>query len=170
VQGNANAAPAPAMAAVAPAPPAADEPPSLPLVEYPIDRCARIAASIARSRDRYDAILDAQKLSAERWERLKLHWVGEIKRESERGKTALLRAYDAAYVAQLEDERGPIAVEEYARIVVAAERGTTPATLLELGLPEGSQLRIQRLWLGLMGKDPELRRSVRTAIETAADA
>src|SRR6185436_509473 len=110
------------------------------------------------------------KLDEARWEPLRAHWLAEIKKETERGKTALLRLYDTAYVAQLEDERGPIAVEEYARIVVAAERGTVNATLADLGLPEGSMLRIQRVWMGKMQKDPELRRLVRSAFEQASDS
>ena len=159
-----------ALAAAAPAAGAPEVPEPLPLDEYPIERCARIAASVARTRDRQAEILEANKLDAERWEALKTHWAAEIKKETERGKTTLLRAYDASYVAQLEDERGPIAIEEYARIVVAAERGTVNATLTDLRLPEGSMLRIQRVWMGRTGKDPELRRLVRSAIEMASDA
>lgn len=151
------------------APPGPPEPKPLPLDAYPIDRCARIAASIARSRDRVARILETHELEEEVWEALKAHWAAEIKKETERGKTALLRVYDAAYVAQLEDERGPIAIEEYARMVVASERGTAPRTLGALGLPEASMLRIQRVWMGKMQKDPELRRLVRSAVESASE-
>ena len=158
-------------AAAAPAPaPAAPEPPPLPLEEYPLERCARIAASIARSREKKDEILEGHKLDDARWEPLRTHWLAEIKRETERGKTEKLRAYDAAFVAQLEDERGPIAVEEYARIVISAERGTTTTTLQELGLPEAATLRIQRVWMNKMGKDPELRRLARSAVEAASES
>ncbi|MEZ4300828.1 MAG: hypothetical protein R3B70_38195 [Polyangiaceae bacterium] len=103
------------------------------------------------------------------WDGLKAHWAAEIKKETGRGKTGQLRTYDEAYVAQLEEERGAIAVEEYARIVVASERGTAPQTLAELGLPDASVLRIQRVWMAKMGKDPELRRLVRSAVELASD-
>src|SRR5262249_32396050 len=139
----------------------------LPLAEYPLERCARITASIARSRQKTEQILRDHDLDEARGEPLKTHWAAEIKGETEHGKTALLRAYDAAYVAQLEDERGPIAVEDYARIVVAAERGTANATLAALGLPEGSMLRIQRVWMQKIGKDPALRRLVRSSFERA---
>ena len=147
----------------------AEEPEPLPLEEYPLERCARIAASIARTREKLPQILEAHELEEEVWEALKAHWAAEIKMETERGKTAMLRAYDAAYVAQLEEERGPIAVEEYARMVVASERGTAPRTLAELGLPESSMLRIQRVWMGKTQKDPELRRLVRAAVEQASE-
>ena len=63
------------------------------------------------------------------------HWNDAISRETARGKTRLLQAYDAAYVAQLEQERGPLQVEEYARLVVAAERGGTGKVLAEMTLP-----------------------------------
>ena len=89
---------------------------------------------------------------------------------TERGKTEKLKAYDAAFVAQLEEERGLLAVEEYARIVISSERGTTATTLAELGLPEAAVLRIQRVWMNKMGKDPELRRLARSAVEAASES
>jgi hypothetical protein len=139
----------------------------LPLDDYPLERCARIDASIGRARARASEILKEHKLDRATWEALRAHWAEQIKQETARGKTALLRAYDAAFVAQVEDERGPIAIEEYARIVVAVERGTTAATLAELRLPEGSMVRVQRVWMGKIGKDPELRRLVRAAVLAA---
>ena len=151
--------------AAAPAGPA-----PLPLEKYPLERCARIAASIARTREKKADILAAHELDDERWEPLRAHWLAAIKSETERGKTEKLRAYDAAFVAQIEDERGPIAVEEYARIVVASERGTTNATLAELGIPDAAVLRIQRVWMTKMGKDAELRRLARVAVEVASEA
>ena len=161
---------------------ASDEPPSSeesaappepeppPYEKYPLERCARIAASVARTREKKGEILDAHGLDEAKWEPLRQHWLDEIKKDTERGKTEKLKAYDAAFVAQLEDERGPIAVEEYARIVISAERGTTNQTLHELQLPEGSMLRIQRVWMGRMGKDPDLRRLVQSAVEAAAES
>lgn len=145
-------------------------PAPLPLEKYTLERCARIAASIGRTRDKQGPILAEHDLSEEVWEQLRAHWAAEVKKETERGKTALLRAYDTAYVAQLEDERGSIAVEEYARIVVASERGTAAQTLADLGLPEASMLRIQRVWMGRMQRDPELRRLVRAAVESASES
>ncbi|MFO0587860.1 MAG: DUF2169 domain-containing protein [Polyangiaceae bacterium] len=164
-------APEPSASAAPPTEPAASaEPAPLPLEKYPLERCARIAASIARTREKKADILASHELDEERWEPLRAHWLATIKTETERGKTEKLRAYDAAFVAQLEDERGPIAVEEYARIVVASERGTTNATLAELGIPDAAVLRIQRVWMTKMGKDPELRRLARVAVELASDA
>jgi hypothetical protein len=92
-----------------------------------------------------------------------------VRRDAERGKTAKLRAYDDAYVGQLEDDRGPIAVDEYARITVAVERGTASATLAELGLPDASLMRIQRVWMQKTSGDAELRRLARSAVERARE-
>ncbi len=95
----------------------------LPIEEYPIERCAAITASIARRRAAKAQILEENELDPTTWDALDHFWNDAIRKETERSKTELLSAYDAAYVAQLERERGPILVEEYARLTVAAERG-----------------------------------------------
>jgi hypothetical protein len=94
-------------------------------------------------------------------------WSESIRKETDRGKTALLKAYDAAYVGQLEKERGPITVEEYARLVVASERGATAQALEELSLPRGAFLRIERVWLERVSADDALAATVRKAILAA---
>jgi len=169
VAAPAEAAPGAAVAAE-PEPPSPPPPPKLPIEEYPLERCARIAASIARTRARLAEILEQHALDEERWDALRTHWASAIKSENERGKTALLRAYDAAYVAQLEDERGPIAVDEYAKLVVASERGRAEPALAELGLPDSAMLRIHRVWMQRTIKDPEMRTQVRRAVEIESDA
>ena len=92
----------------------------LPLAEYPIERCAGIAARMAQGKvDRY-AILEAEKLKEEPWQALHAHWQAEIKAEARRGEKKMLLAYDQGYVGALEKECGPIGAKEYARLVVAA--------------------------------------------------
>ena len=129
---------------------------------YPVERCAAIAASVARSRSDRAAILERNDFTEETWKAVERRWAGAISEEATRGKAGLLRAYDEAYLAQLEVERGPITVKEYARLVVAAERGTEPEALVELGLPRGAMLRVQRVW---MKKMSALGRQVREAVE-----
>ncbi|MRG96644.1 DUF2169 family type VI secretion system accessory protein [Polyangium spumosum] len=151
-------------------PPAAEAPkpapePALPLDDYPIERCAKITASIARRREARAEILEAEELDLARWTDLEKHWADAIRAESERGKTRLLKAFDAAYVARLEEERGPITPAEYARLVVASERGHADRTLAELGLPRASMLRIEREMLARTGADPALAERTRHAIE-----
>ena len=137
----------------------------LPLDAYPAERCAGIAASLARRRAEREAILHENDLDEEVWGALEQHWAEAIRAAGARGKTGLLRAYDEAYLAQLEAERGAVSVQEYARILVAAERGTEREALAELGLPRGALLRLQRVWMRKMAGARELGKRVREAVE-----
>jgi hypothetical protein len=139
--------------------------PGVPLEQFPIERCAAIAASTARRREARSTILEENELTPERWGEIQDHWAREIRAEIKRGKTLLLKAYDVAYVAQLEKERGPIRPEEYARLVVATERDSAEEEITALGLPRGALMRIQRLWLDRIAGDPELGKAIRAAIE-----
>lgn len=142
-----------------------------PLIdEYPIERCAAITASIARRRAETAQILDEAQLDAARWAGLTQRWNEAIKEETGRGRTALLNAFDAAYVARLEEERGPVQVEEYARLLVAAERGNVGEVLAELTLPRGAMMRIERVWLARIAEDEGLDKSVRFAVKMAREA
>ena len=76
-------------------------------------------------------------------------------------------AYDAAYVDQLEKERGPIEVPEWARIVVAGERGTTNEVLEDLSLPLSGLARIERVWLKRLAADMALGKAVNRAVKAA---
>ena len=148
-----------------PAPPAPRE---LPLDAFPLELCARIAARIARRKADRAAILDAERLPDDEWERLAAHWAEVIREGTSRGKTATLDAWDEAYVDELEVERGVIAVEEYASLVIASERNTAEARLVELGLPRGALIRIRRVWSRKMRADATLAALVRSAVEAAA--
>ncbi len=143
---------------------------TLPLDAYPLERCAAIAASVARVKPDRDRILREHELDAEVWEELDRHHLEQVRAQAGRGRTAPLKAYDAAYVAQLEKERGPIRVDEYARLLVAQERGEADDVLGALGLPRGALLRIQRVWLGRVAADAELGKSLRAATDAAREA
>ncbi len=90
-----------------------------------------------------------------------------IRDETARGKTDLLRAWDAAYVAQLEVERGPIEVAEYARLVVASEQGRIKDVLAELSLPLAAKVRIERIWLRKTLEDPAFAKRVTLFVKAA---
>jgi hypothetical protein len=138
--------------------------------EFPVERFAALSASLARSPDEKEAIFRLNDLTAPAWARLRATWEAEIKGALRRGRSQLLRAYDAAYVAQLEKERGPISVDEVARITVGVERGDPAEALREAGLPDGSAIHIQRTWIGRIAADPALGAAVRKAVEKARAA
>jgi hypothetical protein len=135
------------------------------LADFPLERCSALSASIARRKGEKAAILARNDLTSEQWAELELHWADVIQEETKRGKTDLLSRYDAAYVAQLETERGIITVEEYAQLAVAAERGVERETLAKMDLPRGVMLRLRRVWLKKTAADAALAKRVREALE-----
>ncbi len=135
-----------------------------------IERCARITASIARRKEDRAKILDAEKLEAERFAALQTRWTGAISAETDKGKTKLLEKFDDAYVGRLEEERGVLRAEEFARLVVAAERGHSDSTLKELGLPPSALMRIERVFLRRTSRDLDLAQRVLRAIDAERDA
>jgi hypothetical protein len=142
---------------------------ALPLDAFPIERCAATAASMARRAEDRAKILEENELTPQAWDALVKHWTEAISRETKRGKTALLEAYDQAYVARLEEERGPIRAEDYARLVVAGERGDAEEALAKLTLPPGAMMRLRRVWVARIAADAAVGASVRAATEAARD-
>jgi hypothetical protein len=141
--------------------------PALKIEEVTVETCGAIAASLARRKDEAAKILEERSISAADWKLVEKYWTEAIRKETDRGRMGLLRAYDAAYVAQIEKERGPITVEEYARLVVASERGGAAPVLEELRMPRGAFMRIERVWLDRLAEDDALAASVRKAILAA---
>ncbi len=155
-----------------PTPPPAEPPPRetpLPLEAYPIERCARIAASIARDEARRAAILAVHGLGAEVWERLSTHWAEALRDDALRDRNKRIRAYDGAYVAQIEVERGPIGVEEHARLVVASDRSALGAALRGLRLPAGAVVHIRRAFIARSTEDAAFGARVRRALSQERD-
>ncbi len=144
--------------------------PQTPIEDDSIERCARITASITRRRDDRAKILDAEKLEAERFVALQTRWNTAISAETDKGKTKLLDKFDDAYVGRLEEERGVIRPDEFARLVVAAERGHSDITLRELGLPPSALMRIERVFLRRTARDQDLAQRVLRAIDAERDA
>jgi hypothetical protein len=155
---------------VAPVTRVTPEPAALPLDAFPLARCAAIAAALAHRPPDRAQILERHELSPDLYARLDEHWTAELRAEVDRGKTALLSSYDAAYVAELERLRGPIRVEEIASLLVAAERGQSDRALADLDLPRSALLRVKRVWLIKCAEDLALGASVRGAVEDARDA
>ena len=140
---------------------------AVPLETYPIERCAQIAASIARRKADKTAILQNHDLTPEVWTELETHWREAIQHESQRGSMTLLRAHDGAYVDQIEAERGPVSIDQYAQLTIAMDNGINQDILTELDLPRGAVLPVQRIWTEKMRQSKELAESVRAAVERA---
>jgi hypothetical protein len=140
--------------------PAAEAPPPR---EITIERCAAIRASLDRRPADAAAILRENEISPAAWEREEHRWESAIDAEIDAGQSDLLDRFDAAYVARIEEERGPLGAEDYARLVIAAERGTTEAALEALALPEAAEMRIERVWMAKLMADGELAAAVRRA-------
>ncbi|WP_437730045.1 DUF2169 family type VI secretion system accessory protein [Sorangium sp. So ce1335] len=167
---SADEAPEPGTHANKPDPLPAAEEPAPPLAAYPIERCAVVAATLAQRPGDCDTLLKAEELTPKTWQWLHAHWLDEIQAELARRKKKLLSAYDAAYVAALEKERGPITAGEYAQLVIAAEQGQGQTALAELGLPDESMMPIRRVWLERIVKDQKAAAEVRAAMRKADEA
>jgi hypothetical protein len=131
-----------------------------------IEQCAVIAASVARRPADQAKILTENALSEDDWDALEHRWTQALRKEAAQGATALLAAYDGAYVARLEEERGPITPEEYARLALAHERDRDALVraLRDLGLPWGATPRIQRVFAERMASDRDLAAQVHAAL------
>lgn len=138
--------------------------------EFPMERFAAIRASLALRPGDKEMIFRANGLTDPAWARLRSAWDAEIKGALRRGRSQMLRAFDAAYVVQLEKERGPLSVDEVARITVWTERGNQAEALREAGLPDESGIHILRTWIGRIASDPALGAAMRKAAEKARAA
>jgi hypothetical protein len=127
--------------------PPAPAPREPPIAEFPLERCAAIAASLALRPADMTKTLEAQNLDSPTWIDLECFWSTAIKTALGEGDATLLRAYDAAFVASLEKLRGPITADDHARIVAARGRGRSVEALKTLGLPICADLPIERVML-----------------------
>ncbi|MEZ4302594.1 MAG: hypothetical protein R3B70_47130 [Polyangiaceae bacterium] len=133
---------------------------------YPPARCGAIAARVASDEEAAEELLKAEELTPAQWEQVHAHWLARIREDAGRSRRKSTVEYDTAYVGALEERRGPIAVEEYARLSDAAERGPVGEVLGELSMPEKAWPHIHRVWLGRMSKDVWLMKQVRATIDT----
>jgi hypothetical protein len=146
----------------------ADSLPTAPVAPRPrevtIELCGAITAAIAMARDETDKILEAERLDKDAWKAASQRWDEALREEQGRGKTTLRKKFDEAYVQRVEERRGPITPDEYARLVVASERGSIDGVVKDLGIPRGAPMRIERVWLAKLMQDPILDARARAAI------
>ncbi|MDC3986107.1 hypothetical protein [Polyangium jinanense] len=131
----------------APAVSAAMVPTPLPLDVLPLERCARLDAALALDPAAEPSILEQHHLDPGTWRALRQHWQGALRAALRVGDPSLLRAYDDAFVTELESIRGAITPEQHAGVTHASERGTRAEALAMLGLPAVAVLPLERVLL-----------------------
>jgi hypothetical protein len=150
-----------------PAPPVvADEPPppEPPPADLPIDQVASIAAEIAERKRAQPAVLDAHGLEARDWTHNEARWARAIAEQASRGSHALRAAYDKAYVARVEEFRGAITPEQYARILLSIDHGRSDEELDALAIHRPALMPIVRLWTRKIAKEAGLSEAVSDAL------
>lgn len=158
----------PARLDVAPPPP--PEPPPRPPPADPetidLATCAAIAADLARpSVDRAE-VLAERGLDDASWARVDRRWKQAIDQDARKGSTALLEAYDDAFLAALARRTDrSIGVAEYARITLSQKRGDLADVLEELSFPRIELLRLTRVWTRRTKADPALAGELKAAVE-----
>ncbi|WP_437945439.1 DUF2169 domain-containing protein [Sorangium sp. So ce296] len=128
------------LAAPAPAPEPAVRP-----EDVPVERFAAISAEIAERRAPRPEVLRAHGLGERAWDAVERRFRALLDKDARAGGR-LRAAHDAAYVAAVEAFRGPIALEEYARIAVGLERGAAGEVLDALAIQRAALMPIVRVW------------------------
>jgi hypothetical protein len=154
---------------IAPAPVVLPEPEPEP-VELTIGQVATIAAELAEGKVERKKVLDAHGLRERGWRENERRWTSALEEESARGIHGLRGKYDAAYVARVEGFRGPIKLEEYARIVTGLERGQANGVLDSLRIQQPALMPIVRLWTRKVAQDMKLGDAATLAIRAARRA
>ena len=119
-----------------------------------MEQCGTVAGRLAQRPADREAIHKEEELTPDARHAQHARWQAEIQAEQRRGKKKILATYDAAYVAALEEDRGPITAREYGGLALAAQRGEATAKLADLHLPAEAMMRIRRVWLAKIVKDP----------------
>ncbi|WP_437652720.1 DUF2169 domain-containing protein [Sorangium sp. So ce1182] len=113
--------------------------------DIPVERFASISAEIAEQRAPRAEVLRAHGLSERAWAPVERHFRALLEKDTRAGGR-LLAAHDAAYVAAVEGLRGPIGLQEYARIAVGLERGMASEVLDALAIQRAALMPIVRVW------------------------
>jgi hypothetical protein len=141
-----------------------------PPVDLTLEETATIAAEIAEGKTERAKILDAHRVGEGAWQANEIRWKKAIEEEQGRGKSALRGTYDAAYIARVEKFRGPILLDEYARIVVGLERGRAKGVLDVLKIQPPALMPIVRVWTKKVAKDAKLGEEAKKALREAKRA
>lgn len=113
----------------------------------PSERVARPDATLALDPAAEPSIIEQHHLDLATWRALRQHWQGTLRAALRDGDPMPLRAYDDAYVVELERVRGAITPEQHASLTRASERGASAEGLATLGLPVAAVLALERALL-----------------------
>ncbi|WP_437572020.1 DUF2169 family type VI secretion system accessory protein [Sorangium sp. So ce542] len=128
-----------------PSSPLAAPAPAVRPEDVPMERFAAISAEIAERRAPRPEVLRAHGLGERAWDAVERRFRALLDKDARAGGR-LRAAHDAAYVAAVEAFRGPIALEEYARIAVGLERGAAGEVLDALAIQRAALMPIVRVW------------------------
>ncbi|UQA57128.1 DUF2169 family type VI secretion system accessory protein [Polyangium aurulentum] len=141
-----------------------------PPVDLTLEETATIAAELAEGKTERAKILDAHGVGEGAWKANETRWKKALEEEQGRGKSTLRGTYDTAYVARVEKFRGPILLEEYARIIVGLERGRANGVLDVLKIQQPALMPIVRVWTKKAAKDTKLGEESKKALREAKRA
>ena len=127
--------------------------------------CAAIAADLAQPGIDRSVVLGDRGLDEGAWSRVDRRWKQAIDQDARKGSTALLEAYDDAFLDALAGRSAPIDAAAYARIKVAQKRGDLAEVLESLRFPRIELLRLTRVWTRRTKADPGLAAAVDAAIQ-----
>ena len=150
-----------------PPPLAAAEEQTADPADFPVDRFAALEATIAVGATSRAEVLRAAGLRERAFKAVERHFKDAFEAESATGSQALRGDYDAAYVATVEEARGPIELPEYARIMVGLERGRAPLALDALRIPRPALMPIVRRWTKKLAGDAKLAGESQAALRAA---
>jgi len=110
-----------------------------------------------------DEVLRGHGLSEAAWASVEARWTAAIVKEVDVGRTALLEAFDTAYVARVEAARGPISPRDLARLIAGGSR-KAPAVLPGAALPRTGLMRVKRAGVRRLAGDAKLAAAVQEAL------
>ncbi|MFO0614196.1 MAG: DUF2169 domain-containing protein [Polyangiaceae bacterium] len=129
-----------------------------------LEHCAAIRAAIAMPGADRAGVLAKNDLDDATWARVEKAHMARIDQETSKGVMDLLSRYDAAYVNAQDKLRRPIGVKEFARILVARERGDLAEALAEIGVPRSELMRLDRVWKQRRAAYPEVDKALSSAV------
>jgi hypothetical protein len=121
-----------------------------------LERVAAITAELSERPVPRADVLAGHGLSEARFGSAQKRWIDALDVEQRSGGRALRDRFDAAYIASWEAIRGPLEAADYARLVVAEEKGGLSSALEALALRRTAWMRMKRLWSKRLAASPGL--------------